>query len=200
MDGPNINKKFSSILAVELEEKHNIQFLDLGTCFLYSVYTAFSVGVKELSLMSISMTSTSFLSCQVQEGRIMHPLWGNRCCCRTHKKAFINKMGQHEIYMYSTDWTTLQNERVLSFLRKTKEFSQLNKAEYIWISNILKNTWQKPICLLYILCRGFWIIFAPISIWSSYDPCAIWWHVDLIDKFDEKVHQVEESIESQWRS
>lgn len=33
MDEPNKNKKFLDFLAVELEEKHNTQFLDLGTFF-----------------------------------------------------------------------------------------------------------------------------------------------------------------------
>ena len=38
MNGPNVNKKFSNIVTEEIEEKHNIQFLDLGTCSLHPVH------------------------------------------------------------------------------------------------------------------------------------------------------------------
>ena len=40
MDGLNLNETFSNVLAVELEEKQNIQFLKFGTCFLHPVHTA----------------------------------------------------------------------------------------------------------------------------------------------------------------
>ena len=48
MDGPHLNKKFASTLAVELEHDGKT-FLDLGTCPLHPVHTAFMYGVKELS-------------------------------------------------------------------------------------------------------------------------------------------------------
>ena len=45
MDWPNVNKKFARILAKEFDETNNTQFLDLGTCSLHPVHTAFRKGL-----------------------------------------------------------------------------------------------------------------------------------------------------------
>lgn len=47
MDGPNVNKSFQSKLKTKFLET-NKQILDIGTCNLHPVHTAFIKGLKKL--------------------------------------------------------------------------------------------------------------------------------------------------------
>jgi len=49
MDGPNVNKSFHQKLVKQLEEDVGTTVLDLGTCSLHPVHTAFRRGLSELA-------------------------------------------------------------------------------------------------------------------------------------------------------
>ena len=48
MDGPSVNKLFETNLLKEFRENSNADFLQLGTCSLHPVHTAFKKGLQEL--------------------------------------------------------------------------------------------------------------------------------------------------------
>lgn len=48
MDGPNVNKLFHKLLEKELADTHGKKMLNIGTCSLHPVHTAFKKGLKEL--------------------------------------------------------------------------------------------------------------------------------------------------------
>ena len=49
MDGPNLNKSFQKKLSKKLEENNN-QFLNIGSCNLHKVHSAFRKGLSELNI------------------------------------------------------------------------------------------------------------------------------------------------------
>lgn len=48
MDGPNVNKLFHRKLADELFKLHGKKIIDIGTCNLHPVHTAFINGLKKI--------------------------------------------------------------------------------------------------------------------------------------------------------
>ena len=48
MDGPSVNRSFEKKLKAGLEENYATQILDIGTCSLHIVNSAFLEGLKEL--------------------------------------------------------------------------------------------------------------------------------------------------------
>ena len=48
MDERSVNKKFARILAKEFDKSNSTQFLDLGTCSLHPVHSAFCKGLSKL--------------------------------------------------------------------------------------------------------------------------------------------------------
>lgn len=49
MDEPNVNKAFHRMLEEELSKVHGKTILNIGTCSLHPIHTAFSNGLKKLS-------------------------------------------------------------------------------------------------------------------------------------------------------
>ena len=49
MDGPNVNKKFFSVLILGIEEETNSKALNIGTCSLHPVRTSFRKRLKKLN-------------------------------------------------------------------------------------------------------------------------------------------------------
>ena len=49
MDEPNVNKAFEMKLSMDLQKKSDDIFIELGTCNLHKVHTAFRKGIKKLS-------------------------------------------------------------------------------------------------------------------------------------------------------
>ena len=50
MDGPNVNLSFEKKLRRSMESDFNTSFLDMGTCSLHPVHTAFRKGVLKLEM------------------------------------------------------------------------------------------------------------------------------------------------------
>ena len=50
MDGPNVNLSFEKKLCRSMESDFNTSFLDMGTCSLHPVHTAFRKGVLKLEM------------------------------------------------------------------------------------------------------------------------------------------------------
>ena len=48
-DGPNLSKKFASVLISQIEEEANSKILNIGTFSLHPVYTSFRKGLKKLN-------------------------------------------------------------------------------------------------------------------------------------------------------
>ena len=49
MDGPNVNKSFHQKLVNQLKKNFGTTVLDLGTCSLHPIHTAFRQGLAELA-------------------------------------------------------------------------------------------------------------------------------------------------------
>lgn len=49
MDGPNVNLLFQKKLEADLSEKYNKTFLNVGTCSIHPVHTAFEKGLKKIT-------------------------------------------------------------------------------------------------------------------------------------------------------
>ena len=50
MDRPNVNESFKMKLSPDLKKNSENIFIELGTCNLYKVHTAFRKGIKKLFL------------------------------------------------------------------------------------------------------------------------------------------------------
>lgn len=62
MDGPNVNLKFFRNMQVHLQEHHQVQCVDLGTCGLHTIHNAFRAGVVASKWgIDILLTSLSAL-------------------------------------------------------------------------------------------------------------------------------------------
>ena len=48
IDGLNVNKKFASVLILQIEEETNSKVLNIGTCLFHPVHTSFQKGLKKL--------------------------------------------------------------------------------------------------------------------------------------------------------
>ena len=48
MDGPNLNLSFEKKLHLSMESDYRTACLDVGTCSLHPVHTAFRTGIKKL--------------------------------------------------------------------------------------------------------------------------------------------------------
>lgn len=49
MDGPNVNKSFREKLLRALSEEYDTLLIDIGTCSLHHVHTAFEMGLKKMT-------------------------------------------------------------------------------------------------------------------------------------------------------
>ena len=49
MVGPNVNKKFTSVLILGIEEETNSKLMNIGTCCLHPVHTSVRKGLKKLN-------------------------------------------------------------------------------------------------------------------------------------------------------
>ena len=79
MDGPKVNLSFETKLKEEFN-KENSEFLQLGTCSLHPVYTAFKNGLQKLDfpMKDFFMTSSSSFTCQVLGDKIIKVLKKSR--------------------------------------------------------------------------------------------------------------------------
>ena len=71
MDGPKVNLTFQKKLA-ELLHEEGTEFMDLGTCSLHPVHTAFRKGLSQLSFPFESFFHDLhfFSSCRLEGGKI----------------------------------------------------------------------------------------------------------------------------------
>lgn len=71
MDGPYVNLKFENDLILELENVYGKKILNIGTCNLHPVHTAFEKGVKclQLDLDKFAQDLHFFLNIAQQDAR-----------------------------------------------------------------------------------------------------------------------------------
>ena len=157
MDGPNVNKKFSSVLATQIEEETGSKFLDLGTCCLHPVHTAFRKGLKELRFDFDEFFNDVHFFFKLSSAR--HEDYASL-------QDITNVAAEYAKKHTSTRWLSMKyvcirlleqlpnlKEYFLTFLPKTKGFRELKKTErYIRISAILKNDMTEVYLSFCVFC------------------------------------------------
>ena len=144
MDGPNVNKKFSKILAKEFDESNQSQFLDLGTCSLHPVHTAFRKGISKLQFDFDEFFNDIHFFFKLSSARRED---------YASLQTVTNLTAEYAKKHSSTRWLSMKyvcirileqlpnlKEYFLTFLPKTKEFNKLKTSErYVRICNALKD-------------------------------------------------------------
>ena len=142
MDWPNVNKKFARILAKEFDETNNTQFLDLGTCSLHPVHTAFRKGLGKFQFEFDDFFNDIHFFFKLSSARREDYV---------SLQTITNVAAEYAKKHTSTTWLSMKyvcirileqlpnlKEYFLEFLPKTKEFSKLKTSErYLRICNQL---------------------------------------------------------------
>lgn len=156
MDGPNVNKKFATVLAAQVESDTDTKVLDIGTCSLHPVHTAYRKGLKELDF------DFDGFFCDVH-------FFFKLSSARREDYALIQDTTD-VVAMYakkhsSTRWLSMKyvclrvleqlpnlKEYFLKFLPKSKQYNELKKTErYQRIRSVLAN----PISEVYLSFCAF---------------------------------------------